>query len=54
VSLFVWFLPLDLSGMVGSTSSYTTASITLRVSGALKLLHQDKVETPSVGNYLYY
>jgi hypothetical protein len=33
------------------TSSYTTADIALRVSGALKPHHHDKVETPSVGNY---
>jgi hypothetical protein len=31
------------------TSSYATASIALRVSGALKPHHLDKVETPSVG-----
>jgi hypothetical protein len=31
------------------TSSYATAGIALRVSGALKLHHHDKVETPSVG-----
>jgi hypothetical protein len=47
---FIWLLPLDLSGMGGSTSSYTTASIALGVSGALKPHHQDKVEIPSVVN----
>jgi hypothetical protein len=31
------------------TSSYATAGIALRVSGALKPHHYDKVETPSVG-----
>jgi hypothetical protein len=31
------------------TSSYATAGIALRVSGALKTHHHDKVETPSVG-----
>jgi hypothetical protein len=31
------------------TSSCATASIALRVSGALKPNHHDKVETPSVG-----
>jgi hypothetical protein len=31
------------------TSRYTTAGIALRVSGALKLHHHDKMETPSVG-----
>jgi hypothetical protein len=49
VSLFVWLLPLDLSGMGASTSSYATAGIALRVSGALKPHHHDKVETSSVG-----
>jgi hypothetical protein len=29
VSLFVWLLPLDLSGMGDSTSSYATAGIAL-------------------------
>jgi hypothetical protein len=32
------------------TSSYATAVIALRVSGALKPHHHDSVETPSVGN----
>jgi hypothetical protein len=49
VSLFVWFLSLDLSGMGDSTSGYATARIALKVSGALKPHHHDKVETPSVG-----
>jgi hypothetical protein len=35
--------------MGASTSSYATAGISLRVSGALKPHHHDKVETPSVG-----
>jgi hypothetical protein len=43
------------------TSSYATAGIALRVSGALKPHHHDKVETSSVGilvstaykNYVY-
>jgi hypothetical protein len=48
VSLSVWLLPLDLSGMGDPTSSYATAGIALRVSGALKPHHHDKVETPSV------
>jgi hypothetical protein len=39
VSLFVWLLPLDLSGMGVTTSSYATAGIALRVSGT----HHDKV-----------
>jgi hypothetical protein len=33
------------------TSSYATAGIALRVSGALKPHHHDKVETPSVGSF---
>jgi hypothetical protein len=40
---------LDLSGMGDPISSYATAGIALRVSGALKPHHHDKVETPSVG-----
>jgi hypothetical protein len=35
-------------------SSYATASIALRVSGALKPHHHDKVETPLVGLLLGY
>jgi hypothetical protein len=56
VSLFVGLLPLDLSGMGAPTSSYATAGIALRVSGALKPHHHDKEETPSVGFLLirYY
>jgi hypothetical protein len=30
VSLLVWIIPFDLSGMGGSTSSYATAGIALR------------------------
>jgi hypothetical protein len=37
-----WLLLLDLSGMCDSTSSYATAGIALRVSGA-----------PKVGNLEY-
>jgi len=32
VSLFVWALPFDLSGMGGPTSSYATAGIALQVT----------------------
>jgi hypothetical protein len=42
-------LPLDLSGLGGPTSSYATAGIALRVSGALKPHYHDKVEIASVG-----
>jgi hypothetical protein len=52
VSLFVWLLPFDLSGMGAPTSSYATAGIALRGSGALKPHHHDKVETPSVGIFI--
>jgi hypothetical protein len=52
VFLFVWLLPLDPSGMGAPTSSYATADIALRVSGALIPHHHDKVEeTPSVGTF---
>jgi hypothetical protein len=41
--------------MGAPTSSYATAGIALRVSGALKPHHHhDKVETPSVGIYFIY
>jgi hypothetical protein len=49
VSLFVLLLSLDLSSMGDPSSSYATADITLRVLGALKPHHHDKVETPLVG-----
>jgi hypothetical protein len=48
VSLFVWLLPLDPSGLGGPTSSYATATIALRVSGALKPHRHDKVGIASV------
>jgi hypothetical protein len=51
VSLFVWLLLFDLYGLGGPTSSYATAGIALRVSGALKLHHHDKVRTVSVGGF---
>ena len=50
VSLFVWLLPFDLSGLGGLTSSYATAGIALRVAEARKLPHHVKEETPSVEN----
>jgi hypothetical protein len=46
VSLFVWLLPFDLSGLGGPTSSYATAGIALRVTEACELPHHVKVETP--------
>jgi hypothetical protein len=54
VSIFVWLLPLDLSGMGDYPSSYATAGIALRVLGALKPHHHDKMETPSVGIMIMY
>jgi hypothetical protein len=45
ISLFVWLLPLDLSSLGGPTSSYVTTGIAIRVSGALKPHHHDKVGT---------
>jgi hypothetical protein len=49
LSLFVWFIPFDLPGLGDTTSSYATAGIALRVSGALKPHHHDKVGIASVG-----
>jgi hypothetical protein len=49
VFLFVWLLPLDLSGLRGHTNSYATADIALRVSGALKPHQHYKVGIASVG-----
>jgi hypothetical protein len=49
VSLLVWIIPFDLSGMGGSTSSYATAGIALRVIWPCKPHHYVKVETPSGG-----
>jgi hypothetical protein len=42
---------LVLSGLGVITSSYATAGIALRVSGALKLHHHDKVGIASVGRH---
>jgi len=47
VSLFVWALPFDLSGMEGPTSSYATTSIALQVTKSHKPCHHYKVETSS-------
>jgi hypothetical protein len=52
--LFVWLLPLELSGMGDSTSSSATAGIALRVSGSLKPHHHDKMETLSVRQIYTY
>jgi hypothetical protein len=47
VSLLVWIIPFDLSGMGGTTSSYATAGIALRVIWPHKPHHYVKVKTPS-------
>jgi hypothetical protein len=54
VSLFVWLLPLDLSGPGGPTSSYVTASIALRLSAAFKHHHQDKVGMIHIRNAVFW
>jgi hypothetical protein len=46
----LWLLSLDLSGRGGPSSSYDTAGIALRVSGARKPHHHDKVGIASVGH----
>ena len=46
MSLFVWLLPFDLSGLGDPTSSYAPAGIALWVAEARKLPHHVKVETP--------
>jgi hypothetical protein len=53
VPLFIWLLPLDLSSLGCPTSSYAPAGIALRVSGALKPYHHDKVGIASVGKDIY-
>jgi hypothetical protein len=47
VSLFVWLLPFDLSGLGDPAISYATAGIALRVTEARKLPQHVKMETPS-------
>jgi hypothetical protein len=54
VSLFVWLLPLGLSGLGGPTRSYATAGRALRVSGALKPHQHVKVEIASVEHWLLH
>jgi hypothetical protein len=49
VSLFLWLLSHELSGLGGPTNSYATGGIALRVSGALKPHRHDKVGIASVG-----
>jgi hypothetical protein len=45
VSLLVWNLTLDLSGLGDPASSYATAGIALEITGARKPHRQDKAET---------
>jgi hypothetical protein len=52
VSLFVWVITFDLSGMGDPASSYATAGIALRIIWPRKLHHYVKVEIPSVGSFL--
>jgi len=47
MSLFVWLLPFDLSGLDDPTSSYATADVALRVAETRKLPHHVQVETLS-------
>jgi hypothetical protein len=49
VSLFIWLLPFNLSAVGGPTSSYATAGIGVRVSGALQPHHHNNVRITSVG-----
>ena len=50
VSLFVWVISFDLSGMGAHASSYATAGLALRIIWPLEPHHCVKVGTPSVGN----
>jgi len=54
VSLFIWLLPFDLSGLGVPAGSYATAGIALGVTEALKLPHHVKVKTPSGENSFAY
>jgi hypothetical protein len=50
VSLLVWILPFDLTGMGGPAGSYTTTGIALWVIESHKPHHHDKVGTPVGGS----
>jgi hypothetical protein len=50
VSLFVWVITFDLSGMGAPASSFATARIALRILWPHKPRHYVKVEIPSAGN----
>jgi hypothetical protein len=47
VSLFVWVISFDLSGVGAPANSYATAGLGLRVTLPRKPLHYVKVETPT-------
>ena len=49
VSLFVWVITFDLSGLGDPASSYATAGLALRIIWPHKPHHYVKVETPSGG-----
>jgi hypothetical protein len=46
VSVFVWIITFDLSCMGGTTTSYATTSITLRIISACKPHHYVIVGIP--------
>jgi hypothetical protein len=46
MSLLVWNLTLDLSGLGDPASSYATIGITLEITGERKPHRHDKTETP--------
>ena len=52
VSLHVWAIPFDVSGLGDPASSCATASIALRIIWPHKPHHYVKVRTPSGGPYL--
>jgi hypothetical protein len=47
VSLFIWVISFDLSGISAPASSYATAGLALRITWPHKSHHYVKVETPS-------
>jgi len=51
VSLFVWVISFNMSGMGGLTSCYITASIGLWIIWSHKPQNYVKVEIPSVGSH---
>jgi hypothetical protein len=52
VSLLVWALPFDLTGVGGSAGSSTTAGIALRVTESHKPHHHDEVEA-ALGGHIH-